>query len=87
MLAGILLKLGGYGFIKILFPILTLSTLKFGPFMIMVSIIGAIITSLSTIRQLDLKKVIAYASIGHMAISIASLFTNSVFGLYGSFLL
>lgn len=87
MLAGILLKLGGYGFIKILFPILTLSTLKFGPLMIMVSIIGAIITSLTTIRQLDLKKVIAYASIGHMAISIASLFTSSVFGLYGSFLL
>jgi NADH:ubiquinone oxidoreductase subunit 4 (subunit M) len=87
ILAGILLKLGGFGFIKLLFPILVLSSIKFSPLMLTVCIMGTLYTSLSTLKQLDLKKIIAYASIGHMSISIASLFSNSVYGFIGSLLL
>jgi NADH:ubiquinone oxidoreductase subunit 4 (subunit M) len=84
MLAGVLLKLGGYGFIKVCLPILRLSSTKFGPLVLVISVVGCIYTSLTTVRQVDLKRVIAYASIGHMSVCIGALFVKSVAGLIGS---
>ena len=87
VLAGILLKLGGFGFLKINLFLLQVSSLKFSPLMLTVAIIGCIFTSLTTVRQVDLKRVIAYASIGHMSVCIGALFANSIHGIIGSILL
>jgi NADH-quinone oxidoreductase subunit M len=87
MLAGVLLKLGGFGFLKISLPLFSLSSLNFCRLMLSLGVVGCVFTSLITLKQLDFKRVIAYASIGHMAISISALFSSSLFGLVGGVLL
>lgn len=87
ILAGMLLKLGGYGFIKVVLRLFRMASLKFSRFMLLLSILGVVYTSLTTIRQADLKRVIAYASIGHMSVSIAGLFSLNAYGIVGSYLL
>nr|YP_010133399.1 NADH dehydrogenase subunit 4 [Exaiptasia diaphana]CDG50907.1 NADH dehydrogenase subunit 4 [Exaiptasia diaphana]CDG50921.1 NADH dehydrogenase subunit 4 [Exaiptasia diaphana] len=81
ILAGILLKLGGYGFLRFTWPILPVATEYFAPFIIMLSIIAIIYGSLTTCRQVDLKRLIAYSSVAHMGLVTLGLFTHTVEGL------
>jgi NADH-ubiquinone oxidoreductase chain 4 len=66
ILARILLKLRTYGFLRVSIPMFLEATLYFTPFVYALSVIAIIYTSLTTIRQIDLKKIIAYFSVGHM---------------------
>src|SRR5580693_315124 len=66
ILAGILLKLGGYGFIRFSLPIFPLASAYFTPLIFSLSAIAVIYTSLVALAQLDMKKLVAYSSIAHM---------------------
>lgn len=85
LLAGILLKLGGYGMLRFLLPLFPVATLYFQPFVYVMSLIGIWYSSLSTIRQIDLKKIIAYSSIGHMNYVVLGLFSNQLEGMLGAY--
>lgn len=85
ILAGILLKLGGYGFLKFLITYTTNACFFFFPIIGIIGAVGLIYGSLSTLRQIDLKKIIAYSSIVHMNYGILGLFSNNFFGIFGSF--
>lgn len=86
VLAGILLKLGTYGFIRFLIPLFPLASIYFTPFVYILGLIGIVYTSLTAIRQTDLKKIIAYASVAHMNLVIIGLFTLNLYGIEGSIL-
>ncbi|KAF2926558.1 hypothetical protein DAI22_06g136300 [Oryza sativa Japonica Group] len=74
ILAGILLKLGTYGFLRFSIPMFPEATLCFTPFIYTLSAIAIIYTSLTTLRQIDLKKIIAYSSVAHMNLVTIALF-------------
>jgi len=86
LLAGILLKLGVYGFLRFslcLFPDLSLF---FSPLIYLLSILGIIYASLTAIRQTDLKRIIAYSSIAHMNLVTLGIFSFSIIGIEGAIL-
>lgn len=87
LLAGILLKLGTYGFMRFLIPLFPYALKFFTPFVFIICLISIIYGSFGTIRQIDLKKIIAYSSVVHMNFCIIGLFTNSIEGIFGSFFL
>ena len=87
LLAGILLKLGGYGFLRVLIPIFMKSTLFFLPFIFTMATLSIIYTSLSTLRQIDLKRIIAYSSIAHMNLCVIGLFSFHAVSVSGSIIL
>lgn len=87
LLAGILLKLGTYGFLRFLLPLFPYGMKFFSPLVIVICIISVIYGSLVTIRQIDLKKIIAYSSVVHMNFAIIGLFANNLEGLQGSLFL
>jgi NADH-quinone oxidoreductase subunit M len=66
ILAGILLKLGGYGFIRFSLPMFPLASTYFTPLIFALSAIAVIYTSLVALAQIDMKKLVAYSSIAHM---------------------
>lgn len=86
LLAGILLKLGSYGLIRFLIPLFPKACIYFTPYILILCLISIIYSSLTAIRQLDLKKIIAYASIAHMNLIILGLFSLNIQGLEGSIL-
>jgi len=73
-LAGILLKLGGYGLLRI-FPYIIKLGIKFNYIWVIVRIIGGIFIRLICLRQLDLKSLIAYSSVAHIGIVLSGLIT------------
>nr|YP_654372.1 NADH dehydrogenase subunit 4 [Nematostella sp. JVK-2006]ABG02346.1 NADH dehydrogenase subunit 4 [Nematostella sp. JVK-2006] len=81
ILAGILLKLGGYGFLRFSWPLLPAATEYFAPLVIMLSVIAVIYGSLTTCRQVDFKRLIAYSSVAHMGLVTLGLFTHTIEGL------
>lgn len=81
ILAGILLKLGGYGFLRFSWPILPAASEYFAPLIITLSIIAIIYGSLTTCRQVDFKRLIAYSSVAHMGLVTLGLFTHTIEGL------
>jgi proton-translocating NADH-quinone oxidoreductase chain M len=85
LLAGVLLKLGSYGFLRFSIPLFTYATQYFIPFMYTLAIVGIIYGSLTTIRQIDCKKIIAYSSVVHMNFAIVGLFSLNMQGLGGSY--
>jgi len=87
MLAGVLLKLGTYGFIRFSIPLFPEATAYFTPFMFTMSIVAIVYTSLTTLRQGDLKKIIAYSSVAHMGFVTLGLFTGNVVGLEGAMMI
>jgi proton-translocating NADH-quinone oxidoreductase chain M len=87
LLAGILLKLGTYGFLKFFFLILPFSSLYFLPLINVLCIIGIIFSSFIILRQIDIKKIIAYSSVIHMNYTILGLFNLNFFSFYGSYFL
>lgn len=84
ILAGILIKLGSYGFIRFGLPILPEGAQLITPLIFTLGVIGIIYASLSTIRQTDMKRIIAYSSVGHMGVVMLGLFSGSVLGVAGS---
>nr|UQJ73311.1 NADH dehydrogenase subunit 4 [Camellia sinensis var. assamica]UQW93805.1 NADH dehydrogenase subunit 4 [Camellia sinensis]WAS33343.1 NADH dehydrogenase subunit 4 [Camellia sinensis var. pubilimba]WVH37869.1 NADH dehydrogenase subunit 4 [Camellia sinensis] len=87
ILAGILLKLGTYGFLRFSIPMFPEATLCFTPFIYTLSAIAIIYTSLTTLRQIDLKKIIAYSSVAHMNLVTIGMFSLNIQGIGGSILL
>jgi NADH-quinone oxidoreductase subunit M len=68
ILAGILLKLGGYGFIRFSLPMFPLASSYFTPLIFTLSVIAVIYTSLVALAQTDMKKLVAYSSVAHMGL-------------------
>jgi len=87
LLAGILLKLAIYGIVRLMLPTLTDASILFTPVIYIIAIITIIYTSIITLRQTDLKVIIAYSSISHMAVCILGIFSNNLLGLNGSIIL
>lgn len=75
LLAGVMLKLGGYGYIRYSQTILYDACVFYSPFCITISLIAIIYASLTTLRQVDLKKLIAYSSVAHMGLVTAGIFS------------
>jgi NADH-ubiquinone oxidoreductase chain 4 len=87
LLAGILLKLGTYGFLRFSIPMFPDASIYFTPLIYTMSVIAIIYTSLTTLRQIDLKKIIAYASVGHMNFVTLGIFSLNLQGIEGSLLI
>lgn len=86
ILARILLKLGGYGMIRLL-TIFPNCAVSLSPYIIPVSITGAILTAILCIRQIDIKSIIAYSSVSHIAFVIIGIFTINKWGWEGSLII
>jgi proton-translocating NADH-quinone oxidoreductase chain M len=84
LLAGILLKLGVYGFIRYNLTLFFDASLYFSPIVYFLCIIGVLYASLTALRQTDLKRIIAYSSIAHMNLVVLGIFSFNVSGLEGS---
>jgi len=81
ILAGILLKLGGYGFLRFSLPMFPNASLELAPIIFWMSIIAIIYTSLVAYRQNDMKKLIAYSSVAHMGFVTMGIFTFNMQGM------
>ena len=84
ILAGILLKLGGYGFIRFNLSFLPDASIFFTPFIYFLSVIAIIYTSFIAIVQEDMKKLIAYSSVAHMGFVTLGIFSANMQGLHGA---
>ncbi|WP_331374007.1 NADH-quinone oxidoreductase subunit M [Sinorhizobium chiapasense] len=84
ILAGILLKLGGYGFLRFSLPMFPLASDYFAPFVFTLSIIAIIYTSLVAMMQTDIKKLIAYSSVAHMGYVTMGTFAANTQGVQGA---
>jgi NADH-quinone oxidoreductase subunit M len=84
ILAGILLKMGSYGFVRFSIPLFPEASVYFTPLVYTIALISIVYTSLTAIRQTDLKRIIAYASIAHMNLIMLGLFSLNVQGIQGS---
>jgi len=84
ILAGVLLKMGGYGFLRFSIPLFPEATQYFAPLVFGLSIVAVIYTSLVALVQEDMKKLIAYSSIAHMGFVTIGAFVMNVQGVQGS---
>jgi NADH-quinone oxidoreductase subunit M len=84
LLAGVLLKMGGYGIIRFCLPLFPDASQFFAPYIAIVSVVAIIWTSLIALGQTDIKKIIAYASVAHMGIVTLGIFTLKQDALVGS---
>ena len=84
ILAGVLLKMGAYGFLRFSLPILPDASAFFAPLVYTLSIVAVIYTSLVALAQEDMKKLIAYSSVAHMGFVTAGIFTVTQQGLEGA---
>ncbi len=87
ILAAIILKVGLYGFLRILLIMFSYSIIYFSSFIFLFNSFSIIYTSLITLRQIDIKKIIAYSSIGHMNICMFGLCTLNQISIVGSIIL
>lgn len=84
ILAGVLLKMGGYGFIRFSLPMFPEASSQFAWLIFVLSMVAVVYTSLVALVQNDMKKLIAYSSVAHMAIVTIGLFSFNVQGLEGA---
>lgn len=87
ILAGLLLKLGGYGFIRFTLPLFKYANYYYSCIIYGTALMGVVYASLITIRQIDLKRIVAYSSVAHMNLVVVGLFSYTLQGLEGSFYL
>jgi len=87
ILAGILLKMGGYGFMRFSLPMFPNASLAFTPLIFTLSVIAIVYTSLVAFRQTDMKKLIAYSSVAHMGMVTLAIFSGNVQGEQGALFL
>ncbi|PLX42251.1 MAG: NADH-quinone oxidoreductase subunit M [Hyphomicrobiales bacterium] len=83
ILAAILLKMGGYGFLRFSVPMFPLATDLFAPLIFVLSVVAIIYTSLVALAQEDIKKLIAYSSVAHMGFVTMGIFTMTIQGVQG----
>lgn len=84
ILAGVLLKMGGYGFLRFSLPMFPEASASFIPLVFGLSMVAVVYTSLVALVQQDMKKLIAYSSVAHMAIVTVGLFTFNQQGIEGA---
>jgi NADH-quinone oxidoreductase subunit M len=84
ILAGVLLKMGGYGFLRFSVPMLPQASVYFAPLIFTLSVVAVIYTSLVALAQEDMKKLIAYSSVAHMGVVTIGIFTFNVQGIQGA---
>lgn len=87
LLAGILLKLGGYGFLRFGYPLFPIASEHFSPFIIILSLIAIVYASFTTCRQTDIKRLIAYSSVSHMGLVTLAIFCHSKEGIIASIIM
>lgn len=86
LLAGILLKLGTYGIVRFSLGLFPAASIYFTPLVYTLAVLAIIYTSLTALRQTDIKRVIAYASVAHMNITLVGVFSMTREGLEGAIL-
>lgn len=84
ILAGVLLKMGGYGFIRVSLPMFPEASEYFAPLVFALSVIAIVYTSLVALMQEDIKKLIAYSSVAHMGFVTMGLFSMNEQGIQGA---
>ena len=84
ILAGVLLKMGGYGFIRFSLPMMPQASAQFAPLIFALSVVAVVYTSLVALVQTDMKKLIAYSSVAHMGIVTIGLFAFNRQGIEGA---
>jgi len=84
VLAAILLKMGGYGFLRFSLPMFPIASADFAPFVYALSIVAIVYTSLVALAQEDMKKLIAYSSVAHMGFVTMGIFTGTAEGIEGA---
>ena len=84
ILAGIMLKMGGYGFLRFSLPMFPIASAELAPFVFTLSVIAIIYTSLVALAQEDIKKLIAYSSVAHMGFVTMGIFTFTQQGIDGA---
>ncbi|WP_207537048.1 NADH-quinone oxidoreductase subunit M [Sabulicella rubraurantiaca] len=84
ILAGVLLKMGAYGFLRFSLPLLPEASAYFAPFIYVLSVVAVVYTSLVALAQQDMKKLIAYSSVAHMGIVTLGIFTFNQQGIEGA---
>jgi len=83
ILAAILLKMGGYGFLRFSLPMFPLASHDFAPLIYSLSVIAIVYTSLVALMQEDMKKLIAYSSVAHMGFVTMGIFAGTIQGVAG----
>lgn len=84
LLAGVLLKLGTYGLLRFCLPLWPIASAYYGPIALTIALIGVVYASLTTLRQVDLKKLVAYSSIAHMNMGLLAILTLGDLGAIGA---
>jgi NADH:ubiquinone oxidoreductase subunit 4 (subunit M) len=84
LLAGVLLKLGAYGFLRFSLPLFPFGAQYFQPFIATLSVLGILYAGLTALRQVDIKKIIAYSSVAHMGLCVLGIFSNNLVALEGA---
>jgi len=83
ILAGILLKMGTYGFIRFCIPLFPIATMEYAGLIAILAIIGIIYGALVSMMQTDMKKLVAYSSVSHLGFVMLGLFAFNMQGLQG----
>jgi NADH-quinone oxidoreductase subunit M len=86
VLAGVLLKMGTYGFLRFALPMFPTAAIEFTPWLIGLSLVGIVYGSLVAMIQSDIKKLVAYSSVAHLGFVMLGMFALNVHGLNGSVL-
>ncbi len=84
ILAGVLLKMGTYGFLRFVVPMFPEATVAYAPILIFISIVGIIYGAMVAFAQTDLKKLVAYSSVSHMGLIMLGIFVLNIQGVDGS---
>lgn len=87
LLAAIILKLGTYGFLRFVLPLFPLATITYQPFVAALSLVGVVYAGLTALRQVDIKKIVAYSSVAHMNLAMLGIFSNNLLALEGAILM
>jgi NADH-quinone oxidoreductase subunit M len=84
LLSGIMLKMGTYGLIRLLLPIVPLGVQHWGMVAVILSVIGIVYGSIIAIQQKDMKRLIAYSSFAHVGLMAAGIFSGTLDGIQGA---
>ena len=87
ILAGIVLKLSLYGILRLILPLIPKALINYTVVVFVIGVITIIYASISTLRTIDIKELIAYSSVSHAAVYLLGVFSNSIQGIEGGILL